>query len=552
MLLLLFCGLGVYSQSGNDFKQFANDPQEKWINSILQQNNSTYYEGTSTLQRFVLVGIPATANNQHVLKISHLATKGGHHAYDFITGYDRALIDYQIISNTAGFTGLSVNGGAIGPPATAAIINNLYTGANNIVAGVPLATAYGSTLGQSVADRVAAYDVAVGGSSKRGVQLYGNAAITSAELVFVGYNNDDGISGEAYAHYELRWTSSSTNILFLFAGHLSLGNNFPNYPGVHYGTGLGAASINGGPYHFKLSTLDGASLGSQDNQIKASDIVIPPPPCTIAPQEQTICESDADPSFSGPPGLQSYSWTISPQTQLSGANTQTVTVVNPAPGTYTLTLVTSNFGIVSIGDCKARLIVIEQPNAGTDGSTAVCVGSNAVINLFDLISGEDPGGTWTDTSGSGGVFDAVAGTYTLAPGATTPRVFTYTVTGTAPCGNDSSTATVNINPLPSITCPSNSLFNQVVCGVSASESQSNTNADFATWFDAFATANPGVTPTVEYVYTPAAADPGGGNHAPLNPGTGVPGFTETSVTVTWMVQDSNGCITFCSAVFTVS
>src|SRR5262249_18842451 len=42
---------------------------------------------------------------------------------------------------------------------------------------------------------------------------------------------------------------------------------------VGYGSGLGAGSINGGPYHFKLSTLDGSSLGSQDNQIQAGAII---------------------------------------------------------------------------------------------------------------------------------------------------------------------------------------------------------------------------------------------------------------------------------------
>src|SRR5262249_42163908 len=60
--------------------------------------------------------------------------------------------------------------------------------------------------------------------------------------------------------------------LLLMAGHLAQGVD-GLFTGVGYGAGHGAGDINGGPYHFKLSTLDGASLGSQDNQIQAGAII---------------------------------------------------------------------------------------------------------------------------------------------------------------------------------------------------------------------------------------------------------------------------------------
>ena len=46
-----------------DFKQFANDPPQKWIGSILQENNSEYYEGMSVPQRTIFVDIPLTTGN---------------------------------------------------------------------------------------------------------------------------------------------------------------------------------------------------------------------------------------------------------------------------------------------------------------------------------------------------------------------------------------------------------------------------------------------------------------------------------------------------------
>uniref|UniRef100_UPI003750A9C0 choice-of-anchor L domain-containing protein n=1 Tax=Flavobacterium sp. TaxID=239 RepID=UPI003750A9C0 len=91
--------------------------------------------------------------------------------------------------------------------------------------------------------------------------------------------------------------------------------------------------------------------------------------------------------------------------------------------------------------------VVPQPNAGSDGSTSVCETSTTQVNLSSLITGEQVGGTWTLQSGTGGTFTASNGTFTSAVGATT-SVFLYTVSGTSPCLNDTSTVTVTINPQP--------------------------------------------------------------------------------------------------------
>ncbi len=84
-------------------------------------------------------------------------------------------------------------------------------------------------------------------------------------------------------------------------------------------------------------------------------------------------------------------------------------------------------------------------NAGTDGSTTVCDNSTTAINLFNIITGEQSGGTWSRVSGTGGTFVAASGTFTPAAGATT-STFRYVVTGTTVCANDTSIATVVINP----------------------------------------------------------------------------------------------------------
>ncbi|MES2865066.1 MAG: T9SS type A sorting domain-containing protein [Bacteroidota bacterium] len=88
-----------------------------------------------------------------------------------------------------------------------------------------------------------------------------------------------------------------------------------------------------------------------------------------------------------------------------------------------------------------------QPIAGLDGSTSVSEASTTPVDLFSLITGEQAGGVWIRTTGTGGTFNAGAGTFTPAIGATS-STFMYSLTGTAPCVNDVSMATINIDVVP--------------------------------------------------------------------------------------------------------
>ena len=380
LLMVLFCSSAVtgFGQIGIDFRQYANDDNpNKWINSILQQNNSAYYEGTSVPQRLVFVGVPQTTGNVHKLLLSHQTLKGSIHAYDFITGYDQALTDYQTISSNA--LVIDVSGANIGPQATTQLVSTLFAGPNFIRADAVASANYGSLGGDNVASRVAAYDV-IAGANGRKVQIYGSSAISSASLTFLGYSND-AVTGDDYANYELTWVSASENILILMAGHLALGPANPAFPGVHYGEGKGSSAISGGPYHFKLSHLDGVSLGAQDNQIKGSDILIPPPPCTITPSTNSICTNTTPFSvqYSGPDGMDAYAWTITPSTGVTtnGLTGQTLTITGAPAGSYTIQLVTTRSGKQSVDDCTASLTVYPAPQCsitgGPQGGGGLCV-----------------------------------------------------------------------------------------------------------------------------------------------------------------------------------
>lgn len=112
----------------------------------------------------------------------------------------------------------------------------------------------------------------------RTIDIYGDAAITSATVTFDGYSD---INQDSYANYSLTWTSTSTKVVILTAGHLAQSCTSAWCCG--YGFGCGAGNITGA-CHFKLSNLDNNSLGNQDNQLH----FIGQFPTVIAPEDVEI------------------------------------------------------------------------------------------------------------------------------------------------------------------------------------------------------------------------------------------------------------------------
>src|SRR5207249_2284117 len=62
--------------------------------------------------------------------------------------------------------------------------------------------------------------------------------------------------------------AAGATIELLFGGHLAAESGPRGW-----GAGLGAASINGGPYHISLTNADGVSIGKKDNNIQSSAIL---------------------------------------------------------------------------------------------------------------------------------------------------------------------------------------------------------------------------------------------------------------------------------------
>ncbi|NIM98111.1 MAG: T9SS type A sorting domain-containing protein [candidate division Zixibacteria bacterium] len=345
-----------------DFSQSANDDSPyppgdvHWIGSILQEGNSNYYEGMSTLQRLVFVGIPKTPGDVHTLSFSHQADKATNHAYDFLTSWPQGVQAATEIGGLTMFVNLNECGPEIGPPSDlGAACAALHTSGFTATPDAP--DAMGNLLGDDVASKVAAYEAHLG---NRTVKIYGNTPISAASMAFNGYNG----SPDKEAHYTLTWTSSSDSIVIEMGGHLAAGIDPIGQAGVGYGPGRGSSNISGGSYHFKLGTLDGASLGSQDHQIKGADIKTRLPACDVTPASQEVCVGSnvtfTDNTTSGVPPY-TFCWQKWPYTDpcISTTNQLSITGATLADaGTYRV-IVTDYMG--GADTCECTLTVYGLP-----------------------------------------------------------------------------------------------------------------------------------------------------------------------------------------------
>ncbi|MFN4026702.1 MAG: gliding motility-associated C-terminal domain-containing protein, partial [Flavobacterium sp.] len=124
------------------------------------------------------------------------------------------------------------------------------------------------------------------------------------------------------------------------------------------------------------------------------------------------------------PPLASGTGVFNPAVDLSGIYTYTVTGISPC-----------------VDDTATVTVTVTQgPEAGTNNTITLCVNSTPQDLALLLGPNSQPGGTWSPTLASGtGVFD---------PAVDTAGDYTYTLSGTQPCDNDSAVITVTVNPIP--------------------------------------------------------------------------------------------------------
>ncbi|MBL7114936.1 MAG: hypothetical protein ISS35_04155 [Kiritimatiellae bacterium] len=236
------------------------------------------------------------------------------------------------------------------------------------------------------------------------------------------------------------------------AGHLSVGVD-PLDAGIGYGEGLGSASISGGPYHFYVIALDGASLGKQDNQIKGADIKrVPatPPPC-IASNSGPVCEGDDVTLFAELVPDATYSWSGPGGFSSIDANPVISTAALADAGTYTVVVTAADVS----STCTTDVAVHALPTCGIEGPAGpLCPESLGHIYVGPL----DMASYLWQVSGNATILgDATNSMVVVDVGSNCSQTFTVmlAIANENGCTNACSVQVSVADDTPVISCPSN-------------------------------------------------------------------------------------------------
>jgi hypothetical protein len=492
IFLLSFKSLG----QTDDFNQAQNGNAPsyniEWINGILNSTHTTYFEGMSVPQRLIFTELPA---GQVTLKIKFLAKKGDNHAYDFLTSWQQAYdagafyggadneLQNLFIQQCQPNTSVSAEGQAV--------CASLSGSAFALNPEIPDVMGDGPFSGSPDIDgKITIYENSIKGATgfgNRTLEIKGSAAISNASVTFTGYDAD-------YATYSIVWTNSAANtdILVRFAGHLAIGNGTGGY-----GAGLGAGSVNGGPYHFKFENLYNASnnaifSGDQDNQIMSGAVQIPPS-CGFENGTRGCPETTSfsfDYTSNTPNTSVTFSFlsnTANATFNSSGTAQTSTTLTTDGSGNVTVTVYPQTGGFTAGGNFRISAVstaitcnqetstVIESAsvtasadpttinlNAASHSSTLTALGTidgvqdNSLFVSFTWAAVLDPG----FDDGSAGLSSTSGATVTFTP--TFAGSFKFRVTAVSATGC-TATATVIVTVTAGGTCPANFTGPNSVC-----------------------------------------------------------------------------------------
>lgn len=361
-----------------------------WINGAIQSSNSHFNEDQVVPQRAVL-SLPAD-NAEHSLTFTYQDRKGSVHAYDSLATWNKTVSAADPCQSLS--ASLCSAAPSTMPMATDPALN------------IPPAAATLSTA-------VAAHQLP---AADRLWTLYGGVLTSDAVI-----SHSSPAAGDDLVTVTVRFRNATPavarDVVLLFGGHLAVGG--PNTLPRAWGQNLGASSVSGGPYAFKLEQIDGGSTGATANTIQASATgPVPPPAFTIT--------KTASPTTATPGQTVNYTVTV----KNSGGQAGSTTFTDDHADTVTPSAVTST---PSGGTCVAVTTGNKVLNCTT---SSIAAGSSQVF----IYSAVMPG-SFTSGAGSGG---CGSGLYPVAN--------TATLTGANPAvGALPATATVCVNASPQFT-----------------------------------------------------------------------------------------------------
>jgi len=368
----------VHGRDDTDNNGVVDTPMVTWHTGAINAQNSIFTEGN--IVPTYPPNVPGHVNYRaiiedknlgpgtYVLTIQYEFTKGGKVAFDFLTtnyGITDSNLQTQLPSwaDSSKISSLVTAG-----PSTATFPND----------GFSLPSSLGSGF---VQDRQNAHDTVFTGLNPRKMKLYG-ATITG---ITQGSHSGPitGNSDATVAVTFIKSTDETWPIIATWGGHLGIGAA----PPVGYGTGNGAGSVSGAPFHMSLGNVVNTQTGNpvikgkRDLAVQIGAITPPPGTGNIVVEKITLGGVDTF-NFVGagttlPPGFSSFSiTTVTPGVAVSTGFT------NVNPGTYTVTE-----QALAGWDLTGITIIDPDGGSGYTGSTAT----------LDIDSGETVTVTFTDT-----------------------------------------------------------------------------------------------------------------------------------------------------------
>jgi len=238
----------VFSQCANDDGDGYNgNPGDcSWTNGNMNSNNSTILEEDSTVQRLVMSGL---VDGMHVVTLEYQTTKGGKHAYDFLTDFDQSedWVTRAHLCDGAATT-------AFPSCATTPIV-----GQSPDLVHDPLNTNGTDDTNQNIT----IYNGVIS-STTLPVLVSGSYAADSLTQINVIFEVDTDNCADVEVDNK---GVESCPVFMAWGAHVS--------SQADWGEGQSAVNISGSPYHMKVVALDGPSTGNRDNQMQADAIIVP-------------------------------------------------------------------------------------------------------------------------------------------------------------------------------------------------------------------------------------------------------------------------------------
>lgn len=257
----------------------------------------------------------------------------------------------------------------------------------------------------------------------KGTSPCGDASATVEVTINQGV--DPGISGTL----EICSGSAPADLFDILGGNPQTGGTWS--PALASGTGVFDPSVDtAGVYTYTV--LGDAPCGNASATVT---VIIDPLLDAGTNGSLTICENEAPKDLFNSLGGTPETGGIWAPALASG--TGVFDPLQDAEGSYTYTVTTD------CGQVSATVEVTKNPaaNSGINGTLSICFNDVTPVDLFDSLGGTpESGGTWSPALASGsGIFD---------PTRDTAGTYTYTVPGSSPCGNSSSTVKVTIDAAP--------------------------------------------------------------------------------------------------------